>query len=1579
MKEKNTPETDKSKKNSTSSAQTGKKEGAKNTPDTNNKQSKYSVPVAKEQPEDTMEKNFVEQKVDSFTVPVNNMKAQCSAAMNNPDASASEKAVAVGLAVVDAGMAVNNALKSIKGLTTGLADKAVVSMLGKLTFLRGIACLPIVKQMDPVLGVDVHFVNIPPSPAPVPMPHPYIGIMFEPKDFVSCALLFVAAQFTPPPPPPDAGQGAANKAKFHSMAHQFIVGKIKNMGASVKIGPFIPRVTVTTPSMPVPHIPMGAGFHPSFAWVKKSCGYSYLGSLFVNADGNPLTGGFAHLHNDCWDVGMPPVEKLLAEAFARMFRMAPPASPKPPVELYLPTGVMMPIPWNRPILVNPVPTPINPTQIANIFMKAAFAKFMSKTGLDKKVAAIKQKINEVREKAISKLSNTKLGQKIGCPFFTKMSEKYGTGTSHPADVSAGHFYTNSTDFTIPGIIPLKFNRIYHSYSDFNSSLGVGWAHRYDMALAFDFETNQAGLRLEDGRSTLFEIPAAGESYFNRNEKLWLHHHPGGHFTISDKKGYVYRFTEKEYRNPFNRTEAHLLQSISNRNGYSLRFGYDRHGVLSQITDTAGRIFTVENDGNGHISRIIAPSPDNAGETFVIAAYEYDELNRLIKQTDALGNSMLFEYEGSLMTRETWRNGTWWEIRYDKKGTDAKCLEITGPQDLFHHRLDYVAEDCTVVTNSLGQRTTYYHNNGLVVKRIDPNGAETTFRYSPFTELEWSRDALGNTVTASYDEWGNLVNKTSADGGFMQIEYKNEQFPYLPTSATDKAGGAWAWEYDEQGNLKKRTNPMKAGTEFKYSDGLLTTITGALGQKTCLKYDIDYNLKEVLSPDEGRNRWRYDRLGRCLRYENAKNGVTEYRYNLLGDAVRIRLPDENVRELTYDAQGNIIHAKDDDRDVRFTYRGVNKLASRTERGATVRFRYNTEDRLRFVENENGERYEFKLNEQGEVIEETGFDGLTRHYFRDLAGRVQTVRRPDRTEVSYEYDETGRVTKVAYEDGTEESYEYRKDGLLTKAVNPDAEVTLERDILGRVVRETCNGETVESKYDIANRRIHIGSTLGADIEAGFNLMGDVISLSAEGWQTGYERDVFGLETGRSFAGGIRSHTGRDRLGRVTGHQIEKNNRFLSQKSYLWGTNDKLLSVITDGKETRYEYDGWGNLSKTLFEDGNVEYRNPDRSGNLFESLDRMDRKYAKGGQLIKTKDWEYRYDNSGNLVRKRNQRGEIWRYDWNGAGMLKKVTRPDNQTVTFKYDALGRRIQKSFGGNITRWVWDGNVPLHEQKETHRKQYGKEKGEYWDVTKQPVVTWVFEEGTFVPAAKLAENRKLSIATNYMGTPEAMYSSEGQKVWSCELNSYGKVRNFQGEYKTDCPFRFQGQYHDGETGLYYNRFRYYSPDEGMYISQDPIRLMGGDNLYGYVHDPNTWVDIFGLGGTGGAYMFEFASGDKYIGKGEEGRMDESIKTRTKEVQAMYPNDPDKCKIVAAASISTGGDNELGKMVENKAMYNAGFMRDENGKSQIPPEYLNDNLSGDTAWSNNEDKREDAEKLAQQLQEDLEKDRINRSCNSGG
>ncbi len=90
----------------------------------------------------------------------------------------------------------------------------------------------------------------------------------------------------------------------------------------------------------------------------------------------------------------------------------------------------------------------------------------------------------------------------------------------------------------------------------------------------------------------------------------------------------------------------------------------------------------------------------------------------------------------------------------------------------------------------------------------------------------------------------------------------------------------------------------------------------------------------------------------------------------------------------------------------------------------------------------------------------------------------------------------------------------------------------------------------------------------------------------------------------------------------------------------------------------------------------------------------------------------------------------------------------------------------------------------------------------------------------------------------PVQMFDEIGALIWNVELDRYGKVRKFAGE-RCFIPFHYQGQYEDEETGLYYNRFRYYSPESGTYISQDPIGLVGNNpNLYGDVFDSNNEED---------------------------------------------------------------------------------------------------------------------------------------------
>ena len=343
--------------------------------------------------------------------------------------------------------------------------------------------------------------------------------------------------------------------------------------------------------------------------------------------------------------------------------------------------------------------------------------------------------------------------------------------------------------------------------------------------------------------------------------------------------------------------------------------------------------------------------------------------------------------------------------------------------------------------------------------------------------------------------------------------------------------------------------------------------------------------------------------------------------------------------------------------------------------------------------------------------------------------------------------------------------------------------------------------------------------------------------------------------------------DNVGRPAHQRIRHNGRTQYDKSYLWGDNLRLLQTLDtiNRRSVRYDYDTFGSLSGAVYGDGSCQWRNPDAMGNVYDSPDRTDRSYGRGGQLREDRKWRYYYDSHGNLVLKTMRRSGpsldagmrdeflAWQsgdyaYTWQGNGMLRSVTRPDGKTVTFKYDALGRRIEKVFDGRVYRYLWDGDVILHEWDYAESDRPNTVVTETGEVTldrPEPVenlIMWVYDSDNYVPTAKLIGDKHYSIVSDYISRPVQAYDDNGNIVWQADYDIYGNVRNLHGS-RQFIPFRQLGQYEDEETGLYYNHFRYYAPRLGNYISQDPIRLAGNNpTLYGYVKNVNVWVDVWGL-----------------------------------------------------------------------------------------------------------------------------------------
>ena len=184
--------------------------------------------------------------------------------------------------------------------------------------------------------------------------------------------------------------------------------------------------------------------------------------------------------------------------------------------------------------------------------------------------------------------------------------------------------------------------------------------------------------------------------------------------------------------------------------------------------------------------------------------------------------------------------------------------------------------------------------------------------------------------------------------------------------------------------------------------------------------------------------------------------------------------------------------------------------------------------------------------------------------------------------------------------------------------------------------------------------------------------------------------------------------------------------------------------------------------------------------------------------------------------------------------------DKQTWLYQYDALDRRIRKGRlkeDGSLedeTRFVWDGSRLLQEV-------YAR--GRY---------TYVYaDQDSYEPLAQIHNYTNAGFETyqeiNYfhcdqIGIPREMTDKDGRLLWFGDYDGWGRLdgeTNITGAHQ---PFRLQNQYCDAETGLHYNFYRYYEPNSGRFVTQDPIGLWGGSNFYQFAPNVLMWVDWLGL-----------------------------------------------------------------------------------------------------------------------------------------
>jgi YD repeat-containing protein len=676
-------------------------------------------------------------------------------------------------------------------------------------------------------------------------------------------------------------------------------------------------------------------------------------------------------------------------------------------------------------------------------------------------------------------------------------------------------------------------------------------------------------------------------------------------SVRNAAGLVHRFARVAGRS---RNDAPLAE-IRDADGNSVRLYYDDYGRLARIVDCAGRAIEMIHDEAGRVVALTAPHPDVPGQRIYLARYAYDHAGDLTTVWDALGQPASYAYQHHLLARETDRNGLSFYFAYDAFGQHGKCVRTWGDGGIYDHKLAYdIDGNITVVEDSLGYRTAYFHDGAVVVKTVDALGNTTEKEYDDNRRVVSETDALGRKSSYAYDERGNLAAMEGPDGATVRFENGRHD---RPERGIDAMGGEWLWIREPSGRLLERRDPLGNVTKYHYQGIRLVGLTDPGGGRTAIEHDESGNPCAVVTADGAVTRFAYDFHGRLTTVTDALGNVERRQFDLLDRLSRIDEVNGNTRVFSYDPEGSVVRVKDELHDVSYGYRGMGRLVSRSEAGTTVSFEYDTEEQLVAVVNEHGSIYRFELGPTGEVVAESGFDGLLRRYSHDASGRVVRVERPrgarslgeaensaDHRVTEYHYDAADRVTRVVHSDGRVHQFAYRADGQMTAAISPDA-------------------FWVESEFDALGSRVRTRSSMGADHRVGRNAVGDVVGIHdlENGYETRFQRDRLGRELERSLPGGLRSRWQRDRAGRPLQHTVEGPANTLRAVAFQWDSGTRLRRLINAASGTiAYGYDGLGALASAKYPDQSFELRMPDAVGNLFKTQERSDRRYGAAGQLL-----------------------------------------------------------------------------------------------------------------------------------------------------------------------------------------------------------------------------------------------------------------------------------------------------------------------------------------------------------------------------
>ncbi|MBX3185317.1 MAG: RHS repeat-associated core domain-containing protein [Polyangiaceae bacterium] len=1038
----------------------------------------------------------------------------------------------------------------------------------------------------------------------------------------------------------------------------------------------------------------------------------------------------------------------------------------------------------------------------------------------------------------------------------------GEGCGDPVCPITGRVFVDVLDFAFNGPAPLRFMRGYSSRtSNVAGELGYGWNHE----LGWTLEEKRRRVVVTDDRARKQRFKRDGNP--TKNALGWTLSQVGERYELRIATSRLtYHFS------PIRRAPGRFaLTAVVDRYGNTTQVQRGEHGELLGFIDSAGRPYRTRTDAARRLLEIEVATEPTHQRWMRLVSYRYDESGNLTQVTDAEGHSFTYGYQGHLLVEQRTPTGLSYCYRYDGGTHKARCLETWGEYigrtdpALMHPppprpidqkdnrpvkgiqsvRFEYLPEQhYAEAENGRGAVTRYFGDAlGRVVRKVMPNGGVYESSYAPNGALDTTSDPDGHVTKHRSDSERTPVGFTGPNGEGLVVQ-REPDGTFIEVD--ERSGRVTRRRYDSNDNLTFVGHADGTWEEYEHdSRGLITAIVDRTGSVTRRRYDAMANLVETALPEGEVETSEYDYLGRRLAFTSPSGARTEWRWNRLNEVVWKRAPDGMETHVVYNPLMKPLEVREGNSVWRYEYGGLDWVTQITNpRGDVTELRYDVEGNLTWVKNARGQVYRQEFDLEDQPISAETFEGIKMSSRYDVMGRVEWTETPDGV-TTLSYNDLGQLAKVEFADGEVVSLEHLTGAGLTRVDNQSVLVETWYDGVGQPVREIQGDHEIHVGWrggQVATISPSSGPALVTGEHSAFSGTLQVGSKTLHlGRRVGQDRvSLLGTDLVYRVSyhenGRIRSHSiaRRDAHRPLDDAGLDSDPNRVWWERYDYAGGQRLTSVLDSrGTHTQFEHDALGQVTSRVIDRGGLvetERVAYDAAGSpTLEGVvyDHLRRPIGVDGEV-----WEY--DQEGRLQARNTQEGRFT-YHFSTSSSLMEVRGPD-QRVALEYDGRGRLMRKRVyrSDELVKsidYIWANQMVIQEVD-----RLAGTTRTYLRLNREWEVLGHVDSGPNGEQAYL-------YARDSSGAVIAAFAEDGRQVFAAERSIFGDYTTTIDEVGITA--RLVNQFADPDVGLYYNRFRWYDPRVGMYISRDPLELDGTWNPRDYVRDPYRYIDPLGLAMT--------------------------------------------------------------------------------------------------------------------------------------